>query len=217
MRSVTINNKPYELAAINHWDFAVLSKAIVEAAQIPNPVVVEVGTLVATTTRALLAALRAANAPLVKYIGIDIDDRAEDAFELCRVDAFSHGQTDVSFIRKPSLEAAPDIADESCAMVFVDACHCFNCAMQDIEVWAKKVRRNGFLCFHDANPAQGLRPAKKVTHPGSNIHGVGKALAQSAEYLDSLGYTWYAIGKPDPKIPRAVRKAWTAVYRRTNE
>lgn len=56
---------------------------------------------------------------------------------------------DVTFIRKASVEAAKDIPDGSLDFVYIDADHTFDFVMQDIIVWARKVRRGGIIAGHD--------------------------------------------------------------------
>ena len=55
----------------------------------------------------------------------------------------------VTYIRKPSVEGAKDIEDGSLDFVYIDADHTFDFVMQDLIVWAKKVRRGGIIAGHD--------------------------------------------------------------------
>ena len=52
-------------------------------------------------------------------------------------------------IRKPSIEGALDVADESLDFCYIDANHTFDFVMQDIIVWSKKVRTGGIVAGHD--------------------------------------------------------------------
>ena len=55
----------------------------------------------------------------------------------------------VTFIRKPSVEAAKDIPDLSLDFVYIDADHSFDFVMQDLIVWSRKVRPGGIVSGHD--------------------------------------------------------------------
>ena len=56
---------------------------------------------------------------------------------------------DVTFMRATSIEAAPEIPDESLDFVYIDASHDFDSVMVDIILWAKKVRKGGAVSGHD--------------------------------------------------------------------
>ncbi|HRQ68058.1 MAG TPA: class I SAM-dependent methyltransferase [Candidatus Syntrophosphaera sp.] len=56
---------------------------------------------------------------------------------------------DVEFIKKKSMEALPDIKDESLDFVYIDAAHDFDNVMMDIIGWSKKVRTGGIVSGHD--------------------------------------------------------------------
>jgi predicted O-methyltransferase YrrM len=52
-------------------------------------------------------------------------------------------------MRKPSVEAAKDFANGSVDIVFIDACHEYECVKEDIAAWLPKVKRGGILAGHD--------------------------------------------------------------------
>lgn len=52
-------------------------------------------------------------------------------------------------IRKRSIEAAQEVYDGSLDFVYIDGAHDFDNVMQDIIVWAKKVRPGGIVAGHD--------------------------------------------------------------------
>lgn len=54
-----------------------------------------------------------------------------------------------SFVRKPSLEALADFADESLDFVYIDGNHEADYPYDDIAGWAKKVRPGGIVAGHD--------------------------------------------------------------------
>lgn len=53
------------------------------------------------------------------------------------------------FIKKTSLEACEDFEDESLDFVYIDANHAEPFVTQDINAWAKKVRKGGIVAGHD--------------------------------------------------------------------
>ena len=55
----------------------------------------------------------------------------------------------VTYIRKPSMEALPDIPDASLDFVYIDAGHRFDECMPDIVFWPKKVKSGGIVACHD--------------------------------------------------------------------
>lgn len=52
-------------------------------------------------------------------------------------------------IRKTSLEAVKDVADNSLDFVFIDGNHSFEFVVDDISAWSKKVRPGGIVAGHD--------------------------------------------------------------------
>lgn len=52
-------------------------------------------------------------------------------------------------IRESSANASKSFQDESIDMVFIDACHEYECVKQDIELWYPKVKKNGIIAGHD--------------------------------------------------------------------
>lgn len=57
--------------------------------------------------------------------------------------------TVINPIRKSSVEAAKDYRDESLDVVFIDACHTYQCVHDDINAWMPKVKPGGFIAGHD--------------------------------------------------------------------
>ena len=52
-------------------------------------------------------------------------------------------------IRKTSMEAADEFADESLDFVYIDGNHEFKYVADDISVWSKKIRKGGVISGHD--------------------------------------------------------------------
>lgn len=77
-----------------------------------------------------------------------LKDRAmqERCLELAHAKLDPYGAT---FIRKPSVEGAKEIPDQSLDFVYLDGDHAFDFVMQDLIVWAKKVKPGGIIAGHD--------------------------------------------------------------------
>lgn len=75
-------------------------------------------------------------------------DEMEHAYALAQtVEAQAQGRATI--IRKPSVEAAADIPDESLAAVIVDAEHFKDQVIADIEAWLPKLRPGGLMIGDD--------------------------------------------------------------------
>ena len=58
-------------------------------------------------------------------------------------------QYPTTIIRKPSTEAAKDVADGSLDFAYIDAAHDFDHVAMDLITWAPKVRKGGIVSGHD--------------------------------------------------------------------
>lgn len=86
------------------------------------------------------------------------------------------------FIRKPSVEAAPQFADNSLDFVFIDGNHSLLHVVQDLVAWVPKVKQGGIISGHDF-----IRRA----HTGYAMHVCQAVTA----YTDSYGIKdWYVLG-----------------------
>ena len=54
-------------------------------------------------------------------------------------------------IRMASLDAAKLYDDNSIDIVFIDACHAYECVKEDIDAWYPKVKTGGVIAGHDYN------------------------------------------------------------------
>lgn len=55
-------------------------------------------------------------------------------------------------VRKSSMEALEDFADESLDFVYIDGNHGFRYVAEDLVEWTEKVKHGGFVCGHDFFP-----------------------------------------------------------------
>lgn len=58
-----------------------------------------------------------------------------------------------------SAEVHNQINDNSQHIVFLDACHCYNCVISDFYAYARKVKYGGFIAIHDTG-----KHIKQFTH-----------------------------------------------------
>ncbi len=61
---------------------------------------------------------------------------------------------DCTFVKKTSMDALVDFADESLDFVYLDGNHAFKYVAEDIFEWSKKVRKGGIIAGHDYFYAQ---------------------------------------------------------------
>lgn len=54
-----------------------------------------------------------------------------------------------TIVRKFSTDAAKDVPDGSLDFVYVDGNHVYDAVLEDLQAWAPKVRRGGFIAGHD--------------------------------------------------------------------
>ena len=83
-------------------------------------------------------------------------------------------------VRKASIEAAKDYQDYSVDVVFIDACHEYDCVKEDIAAWYPKVKSGGIISGHDY---------------GDYCHNVVRAVNESLpkERLEVSEYCWMYI------------------------
>ena len=95
-------------------------------------------------------------------------------------------------VRKDSLTAAQDFADNSLDFVYIDANHNFVNVANDLHAWIKKVRWGGILSGHDYEDF----PAKKQNH----VKSVVQAYMHSYKLLP-----YFILGVDTPTKPREIR------------
>jgi predicted O-methyltransferase YrrM len=52
-------------------------------------------------------------------------------------------------IKLTSTQASELFTDESIDLVYIDGDHSYNAVMEDIRIWSKKVKKNGYIAGHD--------------------------------------------------------------------
>lgn len=66
----------------------------------------------------------------------------------------------VKVLRGISWDMAAHVKDESLDMVYLDACHTYECVKKDLEAWVPKVKKGGIVAGHDMlNRAYGVYDA----------------------------------------------------------
>jgi hypothetical protein len=100
---------------------------------------------------------------------------------------------DCVLVRKKSMEALEDFADESLDFVYIDGNHEFQYVTNDIAEWSKKIRKGGCISGHDyffSNP-----------HGFERIHVKEVVNAYTHAYKI---YPWYVLGRKE-KVAGEVR------------
>jgi hypothetical protein len=62
-------------------------------------------------------------------------------------------------LRGKSVEMAKHVPDESLGLVHLDACHDYQCVLNDLEAWMPKLVRGGVMSGHDFNNIYGVKEA----------------------------------------------------------
>ncbi len=128
-----------------------------------------------------------------------IDDRSQQRLDFL----FEHTHRvldpfpNAKIIRKTSMEAVKEFADESLDFVYIDGNHQLKYVVEDIFEWSKKIKKGGCIAGHDyiyTNP----RTAAGICHV---IYAV-RAYTESYKIRN-----WYLLGRTENK-PNEVRDKW---------
>lgn len=66
----------------------------------------------------------------------------------------------VKVLRGLTWDMASQVPDESLDLLYLDACHTYECVMEDLNKWFPKVKKGGIIAGHDyKNKAYGVYPA----------------------------------------------------------
>jgi len=114
---------------------------------------------------------------------------------------------DCVFIKKFSMEALADFADESLDFVFIDGAHDFKSVADDICEWTKKVRIGGIVFGHDY---------KRSRDTGGKYPVDVKDVVQGYTYSHRID-PWFIL-KNDIKDPKfgSDNKGWLFVRQKTD-
>lgn len=106
---------------------------------------------------------------------------------------------DYTIIKKFSMEAVKDFADESLDFVYIDGNHAFKYVVEDIHEWSKKVKKGGVISGHDyyinTNRPPGILDVRYVI----NAYTAAKKIPK-----------WYVLGRiyPKPGEKRDRYRSW---------
>ena len=76
-------------------------------------------------------------------------------------------------VRKTSMEAVKDFADESVDFVYIDANHKFEFVIEDLAHWSKKLKRGGIMAGHDyINSVNKNIQVLKAVHTWTNVYKI---------------------------------------------
>jgi hypothetical protein len=107
------------------------------------------------------------------FYAIDLDPKAEKCFQK-RVGARLKKGCSAKMMLCSSEDAAKAIWP-SISWIFVDACHCFECANHDIEKWGRVVAPGGHMIIHDTTRRR-LHYTKNFQHNHTRPFGVAQAV-----------------------------------------
>lgn len=63
-------------------------------------------------------------------------------------------------LRGPTTAMSQYVGDSTVDLVYVDACHWYDCVVEDIKAWWPKLKPGGVMAFHDwSDPAYGVQQA----------------------------------------------------------
>jgi hypothetical protein len=133
-------------------------------------------------------------------LGFD-PERYERMYEGCK--KVLEPYPNAHLIRKTSMDALEDFEDESIDFVYIDGDHRFRYVAEDLDEWAKKVRKGGVVSGHDYIDERRL-PTKKW----GRIHS--KYIVDA--YMEAYRIkNWYILGRRTPKFKgekRNLYRSW---------
>ncbi len=95
-----------------------------------------------------------------------------------------------SVIRKTSMEALEDFANESLDFVYIDANHQLKYVIEDLVEWSKKVKRGGCICGHDYI----------YTNPRTQA-GICHVIYAVNAFTQAYGIkNWYILGRKEASL-----------------
>lgn len=100
-------------------------------------------------------------------------------------------------IRKTSMEALKDFADESLDFVYIDSNHILKYVIEDIDGWSKKIRKGGVVSGHDyLHPDEFSERLRKAAWRNTHVKFAVDAYIQTYQIKN-----WYVVGKGSDRCP----------------
>ena len=109
-----------------------------------------------------------------------------------------------------SNEVYNQIPDDSLHLCFIDSCHCFSCVISDFFCYAPKLKKGGYIAFHDTG--KHIKPFKDFQHgdkdnPDAYI-SVRKALTKIGLTFEGDGFQLY---------PHSYHGSWKLIFDEADE
>lgn len=109
---------------------------------------------------------------------------------------FNGAMTNVEFakdrikvLRGLTWDMAANVPDESLDLLYLDACHTYECVMEDLTKWFPKVKKGGIIAGHDyKNRAYGVYPAVWNFTMGGRLYEVFE-ISENKE--EDAGFLFY--------------------------
>ena len=198
-------------------DYKLLVDSINQTANNECNVYVEIGSHWAGTSRAMILLLEELKRKST-YIGIDLNmllghpgrkfiprDKWQEKISPLQLQYCSP-----KFIEGASFEISSKIPNEL-VWVFVDGCHCYGCVKKDIEHYAWRIIKDGYILFHDASEYYYHYKANQRYHGKvENEYGVMRAI----EEAEVLKKNFSLITKTIPDHQHARMLGGTYCYKR---
>jgi hypothetical protein len=129
------------------------------------------------------------------YIDRHSQKRLDSFYELTKKVLSSYPKSTV--IRKTSMEAVNDFADESLDFVYIDGNHQLKYVIEDLVEWSKKIKKGGAICGHDYIYTSPRKPA-----------GICHVIPAVNAYTQAYGIKkWYLLGRKESS-PNEKRDKW---------
>lgn len=77
---------------------------------------------------------------------------------------------EVKILRGPSVGMAARCPDDFFDLVYIDACHSYECVMNDLKAWYPKIKKGGIMAFHDYEMDQDYGVKRAVTEFCNNTN-----------------------------------------------